>query len=402
MKISAAAKKAIRIGTMCSVSYLAVYVARNVLGAVSPQMIENGQLTTENVGTLSSIYFVAYAFGQLINGRIGDTIKTKYMISFGLLLAGVCSFLFSVTSSFSGTACAAYGATGFFLSMIYGPMTKVVAENTEPVYATRCSLGYTFASFLGSPLAGLLATLFVWQNVFELSSILLLSMGCTCFTVFTHFEKVGIIEYNKYQKQGEKGEIMILIKHQIIKFTLIAVITGVVRTTVVFWFPTYLAQYLSFTAEKSALIFTVSTFAISMTTFVAIFLYECLGRNMDLTILIAFVSAAVWFFAVFMCKQSTFNIVFLVLAIMSSNCAATMMYSRYCPSLRDTGMVSSATGYLDFISYMSASMSSKLIANAVEVMGWGKMILMWGGLMILGIIVALPYNKILKVDTPRV
>jgi hypothetical protein len=52
-----------------------------------------------------------------------------------------------------------YGMTGFFLSMIYAPMTKVVAENTEPIYATRCSLGYTFASFFGSPMAGVAAAL---------------------------------------------------------------------------------------------------------------------------------------------------------------------------------------------------------------------------------------------------
>lgn len=36
------AKKAIYIGSLCSVSYLAVYIARNILGAVTPQMIEGG------------------------------------------------------------------------------------------------------------------------------------------------------------------------------------------------------------------------------------------------------------------------------------------------------------------------------------------------------------------------
>ena len=56
MRITPAAKRAIMIGSMCSLSYLAVYVARNILGAVSPQMIESGLFTTENIGTLSSVY----------------------------------------------------------------------------------------------------------------------------------------------------------------------------------------------------------------------------------------------------------------------------------------------------------------------------------------------------------
>ena len=396
LNISPEAKKAIRIGSMCSVSYLAVYVARNILGAVSPQMIESGVFTTENIGKLSSIYFVSYAVGQLINGAIGDRIKAKYMISVGLAMAGLCNLLFSLFAETPAAAYVSYGMTGFFLSMIYGPMTKVVAENTEPIYATRCSLGYTFSSFLGSPLAGILATFLVWQSVFATSSTMLILMGTICFLVFTHFERQGIIEYNKYKAQREQGGgIRVLIQKRIIKFTLISVLTGVIRTTVVFWLPTYLSQYLSFTPDRAALIYTGCTFVISMTTFIAIFIYERLGRNMDLTILIAFSSSAVCFLAVFLVRQTELNIVFMVLAIMSNNCAATMLWSRYCPSLRDTGMVSGATGYLDFMSYMAASISSTLFANAVADIGWKMLILTWFLLMLAGVAIALPYDKLI-------
>lgn len=397
IKMSDAAKRAVLIGTLCSVSYLAVYIARNILGAVSPQILEDGIFTTENIGKLSSIYFVTYAVGQLINGMIGDKIKAKYMISLGLILAGICNFLFPVLSfSMLGTY-VVYGMTGFFLSMIYGPMTKVVAENTEPIYATRCSLGYTFASFFGSPMAGVLAALLAWRGVFRASSATLLTMGVICFAAFTLYEKRGIVTYPKITAtKGKTGSIRILLKHQIVKFTFVSVITGVVRTTVVFWLPTYLVQYLGFSSDDSALIFTAATFVISMTTFVAVFLYERLGRNMDLTVLIAFVSASVCFMAVFLVKHPVLNIVCLVLAIMSSGCAAAMLWSRYCPGLRDTGMVSSATGFLDFMSYMAASVSSTLFANAVSGIGWKGLILVWFGLMLFGVVVALPYGKLAK------
>jgi sugar phosphate permease len=58
-------------------------------------------------------------------------------------------------------------------------------------------------------------------------------------------------------------------------------------------------------------------------------------------------------------------------------------------------MVSGATGFLDFVSYMAAAASSKLFANAVSSIGWGNLILIWFGLMILGVVVALPYRKFL-------
>ena len=81
---------------------------------------------------------------------------------------------------------------------------------------------------------------------------------------------------------------------------------------------------------------------------------------------------------------------------MGSNAAACMLWSRYCPSLIDTGMVSSATGYLDFVSYMAASISSTLFANATTTIGWGGLILVWFGLMVCGILTMVPPEIVQK------
>lgn len=395
-----AVKRAIMIGGLCSVSYLAAYVARNMLSAVTPQMLEE-HYTAEYIGTVSSLYFITYAIGQLINGILGERIKARYMISFGLVFAGVCNALFPYIVQLTFAARIVYGLSGFFLAMIYAPMTKVVAENTEPVYATRCSMGYTFASFLGSPVAGILATVFVWQNVFRVGSAVLIGMGVLCFMLFLLMEKKKIVQYNRYvPKTAQKQEngIQILLKHRIVKFTLISIITGVVRTTVVFWMPTFISQYLGFTSEQSTAIFTVATIVISMATFVAVFLYERLHRNMDLTILIVFVSAAVCFFMVYLVQIPVVTISFLVLGILSSNSAASMLWSRYCPGLRDTGMVSTATGFLDFVSYVAASVASSVFANAANTIGWKNLILIWFGLMVAGVVIALPWKKEQKIQ----
>ena len=390
-------RNAILIGGLCSISYLAVYFARNILGAVTPQMLEEGVFTTEFMGTVSSVYFICYAVGQLINGIVGDKIKAKYMISFGLLLAGICNIAFVRLTAYPTAVCVAYGLTGFFLAMIYGPMTKVVAENTEPVYATRCSLGYTFASFLGSPMAGAVAAVLAWQRVFDMGSGFLVIMGILCFVAFLVLEKKGIVKYGQYKPVKEKGSgVKVLIQHRIIKFTIISILTGVIRTSVVFWLPTYIAQYLGFTAEQSALIYTVTTLVISFATFVAIAVYEALGRNMDLTILLFFIASVLGFLGVYFISQPTINIILMVVAILAADSASAIMWSRYCPSLRDTGMVSSATGFLDFVSYMAAAAASAIFANAVAVIGWRMLILVWFALMVVGMIVALPYRGFQK------
>jgi hypothetical protein len=99
---------------------------------------------------------------------------------------------------------------------------------------------------------------------------------------------------------------------------------------------------------------------------------------------------------IYFVKQPVFNIIFIVLAIMSSNGAASMLWSRYCPSLYDTGMVSSVTGYLDFLSYMAAAAANRIFAGAATTLGWGNLILVWLGLMVIGVLPALPSRGMFK------
>ncbi|MBQ7725789.1 MAG: hypothetical protein IJT66_01450, partial [Clostridia bacterium] len=127
--------------------------------------------------------------------------------------------------------------------------------------------------------------------------------------------------------------------------------------------------------------------------FIAVFLYELLKNDMDLTLLLSFIAAAVSFALVFFIKQPALNIFFLVFAIMASNSAATMIWSVYCPSLEDTGFVSSATGFLDFSSYIAAAVSSIAFANAVSKIGWSGLILTWFALMVLGVLISLPFGR---------
>ena len=396
MKLSQKAKHAILIGTLCSVSYFAIYNARNILSAVTPQMTAQGY-GEAYIGAVSSLYFIFYAVGQLINGAIGDHIKAKWMIAIGLLGAGVSNLVFSQVAANQTAAMAAYAMTGLFLSMIYGPMTKVVSENTKPIHATRCSLGYTCASFLGSPSAGLLASLLAWQSVFAVSSGLLVTMAILSFAFFSLFERRGIVRYGQYRPEKKGiGGVKVLLKNQIVKFSFVALITGIVRTSVVFWMPQYFKDYLGYSETDAALIFTATTFVITFTTFIAIFVYERLGYNMDRTMLLMFSLSLVFFVLLFAVKHPIVNIGLFVLAVMASNAAATMLYSRYCPSLRDTGMVSSATGFLDFLSYMSAAGANLVFPLLKESLGWQNLILVWIAIIACGVITVLPYKKIFQ------
>ena len=115
---------------------------------------------------------------------------------------------------------------------------------------------------------------------------------------------------------------------------------------------------------------------------------------MERMILVMFAFSTVFFFLQYWVRIPVLNIVLIVLAIVASNCSAVMLFSRYCPSLYDTGMVSSATGFLDAVGYGAAALSSKLFANAVtEPDDWRGLILIWTALVFCGVLTMLPFEK---------
>ena len=390
--------KAIKLGGLCSFSYLTVYVARNILSVVAPQMEETGLFSIAHIGAMSTVFMLAYAFGQLINGFMGDKIIARWMSCIGLAGAGLCNFLIPFTTR-SVLVVVIYGINAFFLSMIYGPMSKIVSENVIPIYTSRCTLGFAIASALASPIVGFLAMFFRWYAMFYLAGIVLIAMSIICFLCFLRFEKRGEVRYHQYDTHNSLlSDIKNLMKHDLPKYMGVTMLDGIVRTAVLFWIPTYLRQYLGFGEAQALTVYTVITLCISAASYISnLGVYELLmKRNLNATLLLMFCISASSFLLMFFCKNPLLNVLFLILAMMSDYGASNMLWSVYCPSLRDTGMVSSATGFLDFLSYMAAAIANLLFANAVEVIGWGTLILVWAALMGIGVVISLPRKRTAK------
>lgn len=112
--------RAVRIGGACISTYLVSYITRNVLSVSAPQMVEEAFFTKEYTGLLSSVCFIFYAVGQLINGFIGDRARPKYMVSAGLLISGLAALTVPmVQDRMVHFVC--FAVMGYSLSMLRGP-----------------------------------------------------------------------------------------------------------------------------------------------------------------------------------------------------------------------------------------------------------------------------------------
>ena len=108
-------------------------------------------------------------------------------------------------------------------------------------------------------------------------------------------------------------------------------------------------------------------------------------ENIYNTLLFSFSTSATAFLLLFFVNNPLINLIIIFIAIFTSKLADAMLWSIYCPSLKTTGMVSTATGALDFFSYFGAAISTYVFGDIATKIGWGKLILIWFAIEFIGI-----------------
>lgn len=201
--------KAITLCIGISLAYAASYVAKTVLSGIMPSIIITGAFTKTDLGAMGSAFMLTYGVGQLINGIIGDLINPKKLIFTGLFGAGGLVLIFPLFSN-AKLLILLWGLVGFLCSMLWGPLSKVVAENTENKIARVLMLSLTAASIFGKMLAFILCTVVsVWKNAFILSGIYIIVSSFIWYIIITYMEKRKLIIYKSKKSktlEGQKGE----------------------------------------------------------------------------------------------------------------------------------------------------------------------------------------------------
>lgn len=105
--------------------YLFFYNGRQNINLVMTQMAEDLGSTTTALGVVSSTLFWCYAFGQLINGRLGAFWGYKRFMIIGVIASAVLNVVISFQHSIPVIA-VLWGLNGFFQSMVWSNGLGVV------------------------------------------------------------------------------------------------------------------------------------------------------------------------------------------------------------------------------------------------------------------------------------
>lgn len=378
-------KKALTVGVACISTYMVNYYLRNVLSVLTPQLLETEGFTKEYIGLLSSTYMLLYALGQLINGFLGDRMSPKKMVLIGIMSAGVACAAFPFMPV-QPVQILCFAIFGFALSMVRGPLMKIIAENTMPNHARTICVFFSFASFAGPLIASVFAMMNNWTWAFVAAGAGALAVAMVMYSVLTAMEKKGLLTYKTTKGQGIDSLLSVFKIEKFVFYMVIACLVEIGAASISFWIPTYLTENLGFDKTSANLIFSGISTARSLMPFVALIIFRTINEKDIPMMRTAFAVSAVLFGCMLFTDHVVLSLLLLVVALLAMSCSSALLWSIYIPGLGKTGKVSSVNGVLDCTGYAAAAAANIVFARVMTTFGWNAVFMLWAGIGVTGVI----------------
>lgn len=243
------------------VTYASFYLLRVNIAVAIPGIIGEFGISKTAIGGVLTALFAAYAFGQFVNGSMGDKFGARKMVTIGLLFSALLNIIFGFTQGFLISMIVIWGLNGFFQAMGWGPIVKTIAcwfpPQKRDVASGILSTSYILGSSLSLLLAGFVAGYFGWRWVFWFPAIITIIIALywvirvknSCEDEgFEPTEKVGIVKY-----AGVKHSLGIILKDKRVWFASFCLFgLNIVRYGFLDWAPTYFFEVQKATISVAA------------------------------------------------------------------------------------------------------------------------------------------------------
>ncbi len=168
--------------------YLFFYTGRQTFGFAIPGLQKEFGLTKETLGWASTALLWCYAIGQAINGNLGDKFGGRRVMSTGALLSCVANWVVSFGVGFK-TIAIPWGINGYFQSMGWAPGSRLLANWWTTTERGKVFGFYTFAAGCASVLSYLTSLVVIdtfhmdWRWIFRLPVLLMLLGGISFYLI---------------------------------------------------------------------------------------------------------------------------------------------------------------------------------------------------------------------------
>jgi OPA family glycerol-3-phosphate transporter-like MFS transporter len=342
-------------------SYASYYFGRADLSIIMPILLATySDLSLYNVGAVASGFLIAYAAGQFIHGQISEKFNPFVYISIGLIGSGIINLFLGAFGAFFWCLMIGKVFDGGFQSMGWSSIVRANSETSPDPEKSSVILGtaYQFGNSLAWLVCALVVGTFGWHTGFYVSGAIMVIRG-----VLLYFSRkdVEIVQKRTIER------IKIVLSKPIVMASLAYGCLNMVRWGIITWMPTYLFKTFNMPIDKVG--FTI--FLIPIAGIIGTLILSRINKHKEmvsiaylgaLAISISFVPettgivTAITLFAtgLFMYAPHTFLV--------------STVPSRYL----EKKTVAGATGFIDGIGYIGASLIGVIVPFIVDKTGEWK------------------------------
>lgn len=393
------------------ITYMFFYNGRQNINLVMTQMAEGLGSTTAAMGVVSSALFWCYAFGQLINGRLGAFFGYKRFMMFGVAASAVINVLISFQHSIPVIAIL-WGLNGYCQSMVWSNGVGVLNK-----WWPKKHRG--FASGLATAFSGIAQVVtymtvllcmdmnpeWGWRAAFRYPMIpMTLMLIAFAFLFKTKPEDVGLKPFEEEDKEAEardtalsvqieqKGYLypykMLFSEPKVIVFCLISAIAGVGRYGLLTWVPTYFTESMGLSIKEGIFssILLPTGQACAMFVFPLITDKVFKGKREPMLALASVVTFIGMIALAFIKTQTPASLMLFVVGVSGM---VTGVIWAVAGDMGGRAFSSTVVGILDWAVYMGAAIQASVFGFVKDTFGWSAIFITIGCLYIIMLILTL-------------
>ncbi len=392
--------------------YLFFYNGRQNINLVMTQMADDMGYSTSALGVVSSALFWCYAFGQLINGRLGAFFGYKRFMIIGVVASAILNVVISFQHSIPVIALL-WGLNGFFQSMVWSNGLGVVNKwwpkekrGFATGFATFFSGMAQVTTYLSVLLCLKLNPEWGWRAAFRFPMIpLLLSLiAFICFFKNSPSD-AGLAEFED-NSDSSNAELEAIIKKKgyfypykllfsepkVLIFCLISAIAGIGRYGLLTWIPTYFIEELGLTIKDGIFSSILLPFGQACAMFIFPIITDKLLKGKREPMLI--IASLVTFFGMlvfpFIKNQIAASIMLFVLGVFAM---VTGVIWTIAGDIGGKALSSTVVGVFDWAVYMGAAVQAMIFGFIKDYFGWGAIFVIIAVLYIILLVLTLVSRK---------
>lgn len=373
----------------CGISYIFCYNLRNILSALMPTILKSGDFTESQLGRFGSYMLIFYACGQFINGILGDRLRRpQIMLFLGLFISGACAMLFCLPAAkLLGNLL--WAVIGFSLSMLWGPISRIIVETSDEshaaTYLTAMALASTSGQFLAYFLAVFAARAGLWR-VYLFSGGLCTAVAAVVIYLFVSHVLGKTAEKPPAEDQVHESFLQKLglsalaqeFRHKYFSLMIaVTMLNGIIKHGVFYWIPTYFSVRLGLGNGIATAVSTIIPIVSILGVLLGLALFRKVKNDIFTLFLLFSITVAAFLLSIFSDTGPYLTVFGMLLGGAAMTSANNLIFSAYCLRFKAGGHVSGISGFLDAACYLASAIANLVFTFTISNIGWDFTVITW-------------------------